>query len=109
MGIDEGSKSAGSRQMTPIQSYDPGDEDRPKCAGCGEPVELAYPDDLQSWIHAVDANYFGDHSAWLEEELGYPAATRAAWKVSAGSVCSSFQITFIGRSPECLTYAHGPA
>ena len=45
-------------------------EHRPKCAGCGEPVELAYPDDPQSWIHAVDANYLGDHSAWLEKEMG---------------------------------------
>jgi|GEM_PF-3453717 len=47
-----------------------GDDTRPRCAGCGEPIELAYPDDPGSWIHAVDANYFGDHSAWLEEELG---------------------------------------
>jgi len=67
--IDQGSKSADGRQMTSIQSYDSGDEHRPKCAGCGEPVELAYPDDPQSWIHTVDANYFGDHSAWLEEEM----------------------------------------
>lgn len=38
-----------------------------RCAGCGEPVELADPDDRESWIHAADANYFGDHTAWLEE------------------------------------------
>lgn len=55
--------------MFPIQSSDVIDEvDRPKCAGCGEPVELASPDDPDSWIHAVDANYFGDHTAWLEDE-----------------------------------------
>lgn len=41
------------------------DESRPKCADCGEPVELAYPDDPESWIHAEDANYFGDHTAWI--------------------------------------------
>src|SRR4051794_19146809 len=41
------------------------DKQRPKCAGCGEPVELADPADSESWVHAEDANYFGDHSAWL--------------------------------------------
>lgn len=56
--------------MSPIQSPDLMEEHRPKCGGCGEPVELAYPDDPESWIHAADANYFGDHSAWLEKELG---------------------------------------
>jgi hypothetical protein len=44
-------------------------EQRPKCAGCAEPLELACPDDPESWIHAADANYFGDHTAWLEEPL----------------------------------------
>ena len=39
-----------------------------ECADCGEPVELADPDDLESWIHAVDANYFGDHTAWVRVE-----------------------------------------
>jgi hypothetical protein len=39
------------------------DEERPKCVECGEPVELADPDDGESWIHAEDASYFGDHSA----------------------------------------------
>lgn len=42
-----------------------GDEQRPKCAGCGEPVELADPTDPGSWVHAEDANCFGDHTAWL--------------------------------------------
>ena len=37
------------------------------CADCGEPVELAEVDDPESWIHAVDANYFGDHTAWVSE------------------------------------------
>lgn len=41
------------------------DELRPKCAGCGEPLELENPDDPESWIHAEDASYFGDHTAWL--------------------------------------------
>src|SRR4051812_1930521 len=40
------------------------DQQRPKCAGCGEPIELADSADPESWIHAEDANYFGDHSAW---------------------------------------------
>ena len=39
------------------------DEDRTQCGDCGEPLELAYPDDPDSWIHAEDARYFGDHSA----------------------------------------------
>ncbi len=56
-------------EMSLIDSSDGMDERWPKCAGCGEPVELASPDDPESWIHAADANYFGDHSAWLEEEL----------------------------------------
>lgn len=54
--------------MSSIESPDLRDERRPKCAGCGEPVELGDPDDPESWIHAADANYFGDHTAWLEEE-----------------------------------------
>ena len=41
------------------------DQQRPKCAGCGEPVELADPADPESWVHAEDANRFGDHTAWL--------------------------------------------
>lgn len=39
------------------------DEDRTRCGECCEPLELAYPDDPESWVHAEDANYFGDHSA----------------------------------------------
>lgn len=58
-------------KMPPIQSSNLMDnEDRPRCADCGEPVELADPDDLESWIHAVDANYFGDHTAWVGAEGG---------------------------------------
>jgi hypothetical protein len=50
---------------------DPSDleDGRPRCAGCGEPVELTDSNDPESWIHAADANYFGDHTAWIEEEL----------------------------------------
>lgn len=55
--------------MSPIPKPDLNDDQMRTCAGCGEPVELAYPDDPESWIHAADANYFGDHSAWLDEEL----------------------------------------
>ena len=43
------------------------DAERPKCGACGEPIELADPTDRESWIHAEDANYFGDHSAWLDQ------------------------------------------
>jgi hypothetical protein len=44
--------------------YFEGDVDaRPRCSLCGEPIELAYASDPESWIHAEDANYFGDHSA----------------------------------------------
>lgn len=57
------------RSVAMLEPSERMDEQRPACAGCGEPVELAYPDDPESWIHAADANYFGDHSAWLEEEL----------------------------------------
>lgn len=42
--------------------------ERPRCAGCGEPLELADGDDPESWIHAFDANDRGDHSAWIEEQ-----------------------------------------
>jgi|SRR5581483_1034728 len=41
------------------------DQHRPKCAGCGEPVELADPSDPESWVHTEDANRSGDHTAWL--------------------------------------------
>jgi hypothetical protein len=41
--------------------------ERPPCAGCGEPIELEDPDDVESWIHAQDANDRGDHTAWLDE------------------------------------------
>lgn len=44
-------------------------EHEPGCADCGEPVELASPDDPESWIHAANANYFGDHTAWLDEGI----------------------------------------
>lgn len=41
--------------------------ERARCADCGEPVELAEADDPDSWIHAMEANYFGDHTAWVSE------------------------------------------
>jgi acetoacetate decarboxylase len=37
--------------------------DRTRCCLCGEPVELDDPLDEESWIHAPDANDFGDHTA----------------------------------------------
>lgn len=36
------------------------------CADCGEPVELYEPNDPDSWIHRADADYWGDHTAWVE-------------------------------------------
>ena len=36
---------------------------RPRCVDCGEPLELERESDAESWIHADDANYFGDHTA----------------------------------------------
>ena len=42
------------------------DASRRRCAGCGEPVELAYADDPESWVHAFDANDQGDHTAWID-------------------------------------------
>lgn len=36
------------------------------CGDCGEPVELFDPSDPDSWIHSADANYWGDHTAWVE-------------------------------------------
>ena len=45
-------------------SLDP--QQHPKCSDCGEPVELTDSADLESWIHAVEANYWGDHTAWVE-------------------------------------------
>jgi hypothetical protein len=35
------------------------------CADCGEPVELYEPNDPDSWIHSREANYWGDHTAWV--------------------------------------------
>ena len=49
-----------------VRQGDPAGE-RPRCAGCGEPIELEDPDDVESWIHAHDANDRGDHTAWLDE------------------------------------------
>ena len=43
---------------------------RPMCADCGEPVELYEPNDPDSWIHSVEANYWGDHTAWVESSAG---------------------------------------
>jgi len=47
-------------------------EPEPTCADCGEPIELASPEEPDSWIHAAHANYFGDHTAWLEEDQPTP-------------------------------------
>lgn len=41
-----------------------GDEDRrPSCRLCREPIELAEPDEPESWIHAADSQDWGDHTA----------------------------------------------
>ena len=40
------------------------------CGDCSEPVELYDPRDPDSWIHSVDANYWGDHSAWVKDAEG---------------------------------------
>lgn len=36
------------------------------CGDCGEPVEVYDPNEADSWIHSVEANYWGDHTAWVE-------------------------------------------
>lgn len=41
---------------------------RPRCAACGEPVELDDPNDRDSWIHAPDANDRADHTARIDIE-----------------------------------------
>jgi hypothetical protein len=61
--------ATGAAVLYHVGGYVP-DADRPKCAGCREPIELADPDDDESWIHAEDANYFGDHTAWIEQTTG---------------------------------------
>lgn len=48
------------------------EDNRDKCGDCNEPVELHDPSDPESWIHAGDANYWGDHTAWVES-LGGPS------------------------------------
>ena len=53
--------------MSVIKPAEETNERTPRCADCGEPLELASPDEPDSWIHAADANYFGDHTAWLAE------------------------------------------
>lgn len=50
-----------------VQRFVQADADRRRCAGCGEPVELADSDDPESWVHAFDANDRGDHTAWVED------------------------------------------
>jgi hypothetical protein len=37
--------------------------ERRRCRLCGQPVVLDDPADPMSWIHAADANDFGDHTA----------------------------------------------
>jgi hypothetical protein len=54
--------AAGDPVLYQVERFVP-DQDRTRCEECGEPVELAYPDDPESWIHAEDASYVGDHSA----------------------------------------------
>lgn len=54
--------------MCPTNPFDQEEERGALCAACREPVELVDPDDPESWIHSVDANYFGDHTAWVEGE-----------------------------------------
>lgn len=58
--LQAGGRAALVRQGVP-------EGDRPHCAGCGEPIELEDPDDVESWIHANDANDRGDHTAWFDE------------------------------------------
>ena len=60
-GILEG-LAAGDPVLYRVERFVP-DEVRTRCGQCGEPLELAYPDDPESWVHAEDANYSGDHSA----------------------------------------------
>ena len=45
----------------------PPEKPEPRCADCRESIELAAPDEPDSWIHAAEANYFGDHTAWFAE------------------------------------------
>lgn len=39
---------------------------RKRCQICNEPVELADPNDLESWVHAEDANDWADHGAEVD-------------------------------------------
>lgn len=45
---------------------------RALCADCGEPVELYELSDPDSWIHVADANYRGDHTAWVKLDKDLP-------------------------------------
>jgi hypothetical protein len=49
---------------------------RPLCADCGEPVELTDADDSDSWIHSIDANYWGDHTAWVQSGTDLEVASK---------------------------------
>ena len=51
-------------------------DERTRCWLCGEPVELAYADDPESWVHAEDANDWADHSAEvLDKSKGFAWAS----------------------------------
>lgn len=48
------------------EHFDGEDDDRRRCGMCGEPVELANAADPESWVHAADANDWGDHTAEVD-------------------------------------------
>jgi len=52
--------------------FDGGQDLRPRCEACGQPVALADADDPESWIHADDANDWADHTAEVDSSDGLP-------------------------------------
>jgi hypothetical protein len=51
------------RSVEPHRPIVRGEDERPRCSLCGEPIELADPLDPEGWIHSDDANDRGDHTA----------------------------------------------
>jgi hypothetical protein len=62
----------GSFEIQGHEHFDGDLDDRRRCDLCGEPVELAEAASPESWVHAPDANDWGDHTAELDLPADWP-------------------------------------
>ena len=54
------------------EQFDGDTDGRRRCGLCGEPVELADAGNPESWVHASDANDWGDHTAEFDLPADWP-------------------------------------